>query len=260
MLPLRFCLTAAIAAGCAQATAPAPAPMEVLFIGNSLTYVNDLPAMFAAVSAAGGVSVETGMSARPNLALIDHLTGSSDALTRLRSQHWDYVVLQQGPTTIGLCRDSLLLWARQFGPLVRSAGARPALLMVWPRADALDHFGEVRLAFQLAAQTVHGIFVPAGAAWEAVLATHPTIRPYGDDGFHPSPVGTYLTALVIYERLTGRDPRRLPAVPVSPAASPADESALREAAHAANDRYPADVGPEVTDSDSGRPPLPDGHC
>ena len=34
---------------------------------------------------------------------------------------------------------------------------------------------------------------------------------YGADGFHPSPAGPFLAALVVYERITGRDPRTLPA-------------------------------------------------
>jgi hypothetical protein len=34
---------------------------------------------------------------------------------------------------------------------------------------------------------------------------------YGPDGFHPSELGTYLTALVVYEGITGRDVTTLPA-------------------------------------------------
>lgn len=33
-----------------------------------------------------------------------------------------------------------------------------------------------------------------------------TLRLYGEDGFHPSRMGTYLAALVMFERLIGRSP------------------------------------------------------
>ena len=35
---------------------------------------------------------------------------------------------------------------------------------------------------------------------------------YGPDRYHPAPLGTYLAALVIYEKVTGHDARLLPAV------------------------------------------------
>ena len=37
------------------------------------------------------------------------------------------------------------------------------------------------------------------------------LRLYGRDGFHPSRLGTYLAVLVMYQQLSGRDPRDLPA-------------------------------------------------
>ena len=39
----------------------------------------------------------------------------------------------------------------------------------------------------------------------------PALSLYGPDGFHPSPTGTYLAALVMFEQITGRSPIGLPA-------------------------------------------------
>jgi hypothetical protein len=68
----------------------------------------------------------------------------------------------------------------------------------------------VRRSSQLAAEAVEGVFLPAGEAWRAAWDAGSRAALYGPDGFHPSPLGTYLTALVIYEGLTGRDVRSLP--------------------------------------------------
>ena len=82
MLPrLLAALGLAGLAACSQATAGEDrSNVAVLFIGNSLTSVNDLPAVVAKVAEAARDSVRVGMAAGPNLAVIDHTNGSTDAV------------------------------------------------------------------------------------------------------------------------------------------------------------------------------------
>jgi hypothetical protein len=130
-----------------------------------------------------------------------------------------------------------------FDPLIRAAGAKPALFMTWPSSSAAGFFDAVRISFEDAARAVGGTFMPAGEAWRWVLERDPTIALYGPDGFHPSPMGTFLAALEIYERITGRDPRTLPAEAFAGGQSLALPVAtirlLQEAAHEANRLFPA---------------------
>lgn len=251
--------------GSADPVGPLPAGgHHVLFIGNSLTYTNDLPATVAAIAASAGDTVRVRMAAGPNLALIDHLNGATDAVQAIRSGTWEYVVLQQGPTPAGICRDSLVLWTQMFDPLIRAAGARPALFMTWPSASAAGFFDAVRVSFEDAARAVGGTFMPAGEAWRWVLDRDPTVALYGADGFHPSPIGTFLAALEIYERITGRDPRTLPAqafvggqllaLPV------ATIRLLQDAAHEANQMFPALPSTAPRAAPSERPSPAAGTC
>jgi hypothetical protein len=203
------------AAACGGRPPSLPAPVRsgeshVLFIGNSLTYTNDLPGTVATVALAFNDTMQVKMVAAPNLALIDHAAGQTDAIEVLQSQRWDYVVLQQGPTALPLYRDTLILATKWLEPYIHGAGARSAQLMVWPMATKRASFDEVRRSTQLAAKAVDGIFLPAGEAWRAAWSAGSRVALYGADGFHPSPLGTYLTALVIYEGLTGHDVRSLP--------------------------------------------------
>ena len=233
------------AAACQDAGAPATSPqpvfLRVLFIGNSLTYVNDLPGTLAGLARSGGDTIRVEMVARPNYALIDHLSEHSGAEEAIARGGWDVVVLQQGPTSLPVNRDSLILWTRMFDPLIRAVGARPALYMVWPAADRPQDFDAVRTSFQMAAQAVDGVFLPAGVAWVDAWGMNTTLPLYGPDGFHPSPLGTYLAALTIYEKLTGHDARRLPGTAlVNDAALDASEATIRllqRAAHQADREY-----------------------
>jgi hypothetical protein len=199
--------------GTTNAGEPGPAGgYRVLFIGNSLTYFNDLPGTVARLAAMGEDAIHVQMVALPNLAVIDHVNGMSNAVEVIRGGGWDYVVLQQGPTTTAIGRDTLVLAAQELDPDIRAAGAQTALLMIWPPAGDLEAFDAVRISYQQAAQAVRGLFLPAGEAWRAALATNGDLPLYGLDGFHPAELGTYLAALVVYEAITGHDARSLPAV------------------------------------------------
>jgi hypothetical protein len=231
-------------------TEPVPLPpggLHVLFVGNSLTYTNDLPATLAAIGTLGGDTIRVASAAGADLALIDHLNGASDALAQLRLGGWQFVVLQQGPTPAGLCRDSLVLWSRMFGPRIHAAGARAAVLMSWPGATHQNLFDEVRVSLEAASIATDSLFLPAGEAWRAAWRADPTLALYGPDGFHPSEIGTFLTALEIYERLTGHDARSLPArAVVGSRALALPETTIRllqRAAHDANSSFPSTAAP-----------------
>src|SRR4029079_7670915 len=115
---LGICAGLACVSG-AEAVEPVPeGGIHVLFVGNSLTYTNDLPATVAAIAVAAGDTVRVVASVGGDLGIIDHLNGGSDAVQQLKRGGWNYVVLQQGPTPAGVCRDSLVLWTKQFAPLI----------------------------------------------------------------------------------------------------------------------------------------------
>ena len=186
---------------------------HVLFIGNSLTYVNDLPGTVEDLASRVGDTVRVAMVALPDFAVIDHALGLSNAVDVIKSQSWEYVLLQQGPTTVGVNRDTLIIATKLLDPFVKTSGGRTAQLMTWPSSDEPALFPQVRLSSQVAAQSVEGgVFIPAGDAWRAALEEDPTLSLYGPDGYHPGYLGTYLAALVVYEKVTGHDARLLPAI------------------------------------------------
>jgi hypothetical protein len=96
---------------------------------------------------------------------------------------------------------------------------------------------------------VVGVFVTGGQARRTARALDSTLAQYGADGFHPSPIGTFLTALVVYERVTGRAARTLPLRAFANgrefALSSAMIAALQRAAHDANTKYSATSVPSA---------------
>ena len=223
-----------------------PDALNILFVGNSLTYANDLPGMVAAlVDSAGLGPVVVASVAFPDFGLQDHWA-QGDARRQLERQGWDFVVMQQGPSaTEG--RPSLLEYAERFAVPIRAAQGVPALYMVWPASTRSFDWDGVRDSYQMAADRAGGIFLPAGEAWRAAWERDATLALYSADGFHPSPLGTYLAALVVVERLTGRSAlglaREIRTREGTRISVPAGAALLlQEAAHEVVARYAATAG------------------
>jgi hypothetical protein len=243
--PLTFLVLSAALAGCSPATAgDEPSPRSILFVGNSLTYTNDLPALVAKVARAAEDSVGVAMAAGPNLAVIDHTNGATDAVARIDRGNWGFVVLQQGPTPAGICRDTLVIAAMRLAPRIRAGGGRVVLFLPWTRQSSPGALAGAAESATLAARAVGGVTVPAGLAWKLALEADPALPLYGPDGYHPAPAGSLLAALTIYDRVFNRDVREIPAAALAALApvplTPTRLQLLAASAHTAAASLPPD--------------------
>jgi len=201
-----------LASGCLNAgkvLAPLPpGGMHILFIGNSLTYANNLPATLSALALTTGDTIHTTDVSESDFALVDHShSGQSQAALRLGG--WQYVVLQQGPSSVQVNRDTLIMWSAYWSDKAKAVGGKTALYSVWPQYANFGTFARSIESYELAAKAVNGLYLPVGAAWLAAWDKDGTLPLYSGDGLHPSELGTYLAALVMYERFTGKDARLL---------------------------------------------------
>ena len=206
----RFAMIVSLLFGCTPTpSAPAGTGLRVLFIGNSLTYANDLPLIVQALAKAAGQSLYVESVTFGGASLEDHW--NSGALKAIAGKKWDFVVMQQGPSSLPESRVHLRQWTKKYAPRIKKAGGRPALFMVWPTPDRSAYFDDVRDAYALAASDVGGMFVPAGEALRAASRRDPHAPLYDSDDFHPTAAGSYAAALSIYGMLYQRAPQGLPA-------------------------------------------------
>ena len=183
---------------------------KVLFIGNSYLYYVSIAGVVQALADSAGadkLAVET--VAYPDAALIDHWQGGV-ARSEIAEGGWEWVVLQQGPSSVELNRDTLRLATQYFASVISPIGARPALFSAWPSEARRQDFPRAIESYTLAAADVGGILLPVAAAWLAAWDRDPNLQLYSD-GLHESGAGAYLSALVVYGGLLNRSPRGLPA-------------------------------------------------
>jgi hypothetical protein len=139
----------------------------------------------------------------PGHSLEDHWN-RPEARRAIASGRWDYVVLQQGPSTLPESRRLLREYTKRFDGEIRKAGARTALYAVWPPSMRLQDLPRVHNSYALAAGDVDALLLPVGKAWDAAWRRDKNLKLYRVDGFHPAALGTYLAALVMLEAMTGQ--------------------------------------------------------
>ena len=216
--------------------------LRVLFIGNSLTYANDLPAIVGTMAEATGQQMAFRTVAVGGFSLEDHWYNGG-AVSAIRGTEWDVVVLQQGPSSLPENQLHLREWSARFAEEIRTVGGHPALYMVWPEEERLYALDAVSEAYSAAAEAVDGMLFPVGEAWRLGWQANPELDFYGPDRFHPSELGSILAGFVIYQQLFDRSPVGLPAT-LEPTTivlptivlDAALASTLQEAAAEANER------------------------
>ncbi len=185
--------------------------MNVLFIGNSYTYVNDLPGTLAKLAAAGPgkLRIQTDKQLEGGQSLMGHWN-KGKAVEKIRKGGWDFVVLQDQSLTPAQRPHLTREYAPKFDAEIRKAGAKTMFYMTWARKKDPPMIDKLSRTYTEVARELGAGVAPVGLAWKAAIEKQPELNLYAADGSHPSPAGTYLAACVFYATLTGEDPTKLP--------------------------------------------------
>ncbi len=194
--------------GILAATALPAAPLRVLFLGNSLTGVNDVPALVQAMARLQGVDLQYTALAPGGYALEDHWRDGQQR--HLETGNYHVLVMQQGPSTLADSQANLREWTVAWAAQARRFGTRPALYMVWPVRGQANGFALVAQSYRNAAIAADAALFPAGEAWQQALRANPAPTLYQSDDLHATGAGSFLAAMVIARGLVGLDPARVP--------------------------------------------------
>jgi len=195
------CLAAAAGSCKAQDGAKsADSVKTILFVGNSLTYTNDLPSMIVKLAGKKKITIKTETLAYPNYALEDHWSdGKIQKL--IAEKKFDFVVVQQGPSSQNDGRAMLLDYGAGIKALCDSQNTKLAFFMVWPAFANLHMFDGVIKNYTDASVQTNSLLCPVGTIWKRHFDNTKDYSYYGADQFHPSEKGSEVAAKVIFETL-----------------------------------------------------------
>ena len=194
--------------------------INVLFIGNSYTYVNNLPQLIKDIALANGDTLVFDSNCLGGYTFNNHFNNTT-TLTKINAQAWDYVVLQAQsqepsfppaqvasqtlPYAIKLdsviqknndCTETVFFetWGRKNGDAA-NCGFYPPLCTYTGMQDRLKQ------SYKQFADTCHALLAPVGEAWRKSITLNSNLELYSSDQSHPAIEGSYLAACVFYEFL-----------------------------------------------------------
>ena len=194
---------------------------SVLFIGNSYTYVNDLPNLIYELADSQGDYFHSVSQTPGGMTFQGHATNPA-TYAAMAGTDWDFVVLQaqsQEPSfSDSQVNTGTLPFAMQLGDSIRANHFCSDILMfmTWGRENGDPQWGPIstfdgmngrlRLAYLRMADSLDASVSAVGSAWKYVRENHPTIGLYAGDGSHPSLEGSYLAACVFYASMYRKTP------------------------------------------------------
>lgn len=202
----------------------ASAEKNVLFIGNSYTYVNDLPSMINAMASSTNDTINVASNTPGACRFSQHVTNMS--MTLIQQGGWDLVVLQEQSQLPSFPMSQVSQEVFPFAEaLVDSIYANnicpePMFYMTWGHkkgdADNAVYYPPLstyegmdsllRERYLYMGKTFDASVCPVGKVWHYIRHNHPKIELYQNDNSHPTIEGSYAAACAFYTMILHKDP------------------------------------------------------
>ncbi|MBR5311873.1 MAG: hypothetical protein IKU40_03205 [Clostridia bacterium] len=178
--------------------------MKVLFVGNSHTYVNDMPELFARFAEkTTGEKPEVVMLAYGGRDYDWHLREYTSLRFNLMYGGFDYCVLQQAAHPYPPIETTLKTGAEIIS-LCHRCGVKPVVYMTWAEKRFPENQQKMIDTCEKLAGENDALLAPVGRIWQEVQQTRPDIELYHTDGEHAGPYGDFLIAAVFCRLLAGK--------------------------------------------------------
>ena len=179
--------------------------MRVLFVGNSHTYFNDMPELFACMYCQiEGTRPEVTMLAYSGRDLKWHRSEYFSLRFALMYGSYDYCLIQQQAHPFPE-EDFTEQWLDQVVEMCRRCHVKPIIYMTWA-AKAQPEMTAVMSSFYRRMAEKHCCdLLPVGEMFADITQIGPEYDLYWNDGEHASPYGDYMIASSLVRFITGRD-------------------------------------------------------
>jgi hypothetical protein len=195
--------------------------LSILFIGNSYTYVNDLPAVLNNLTNSLGDIATIDSRTQGGASFATHI-GNSSTYSSIHSKPWDFVVIQGQSQELSFPTSQV---NTQSYPYIVQLDdsihknkycSQTILFMTWgrqngdPQWDSIATYNGMQERLTNAAirmaDSINASISPVGVAWKYARDNYPSINLYSSDGSHPSFEGTYLAACTFYASIYRKSP------------------------------------------------------
>ena len=194
--------------------------LDVLFIGNSYTYANNMPQMVSEIALSFGDTLNF-ESSTPGGATFNVHSTNINTLNKISQKPWDYVVLQaqsQEPSfSPNQVANDVFPYAQILIDSIESNSTctEPIFFMTWgrkygdqqncqfypPICTYLGMQQRLRESYLDMTFNHNATCSPVGICWKESIAQDSTLNLFSPDNSHPSINGSYLAACAFYSTI-----------------------------------------------------------
>ncbi|MGB0891181.1 MAG: DUF4886 domain-containing protein [Flavobacteriaceae bacterium] len=186
---------------------------KVLWIGNSYTFISDIPNITKSLADAAGDDLIVDKSAFGSYTLELHYNNPT-TISKIKENNWDHIILQEQSLrpAYGYLKfyngvDLLTELINSLNPCLNKS----ILYMTWGRKENWNypylHMQELTTnAYNKVAEIFDTEVAPIGVAWKNVIQERGDINLYLPDQSHQSFAGAYLAACVFYATIFDKSP------------------------------------------------------
>lgn len=201
---------------CTSILVAATPPINVLFIGNSYTHMNNMPKLFEKIATSNKQNINVEMSAKSNHTFKMHCD-RPEMFEKISSKKWDYIVIQ------GFSRElindydyidtaCIPYFNRIVDSIYRSNPCTNILLYeTWGYKNGLNDSthnmsyetmsDRVEMGYKYLSEMYNLPIVPVGRVWQQINTKYDEIELYAEDDSHPTITGSYLTACSFFSAI-----------------------------------------------------------
>lgn len=185
--------------------------LRILFVGNSYTFVSNMPHLVSLISDNTNVKLITSKSTAGGATLSDHWNGTKGLKSKeaIRSGKYDIVVLQDHSMQTIRNKNEFLKYSKKLSDLAKAFGVKPYLYVTWARQKVPQYQEIITKAYKEASKKNDCELIMVGEAWKLARKLRPDIQLFMSDGSHQSDLGAFLTALVFVNNFSGEVPVNL---------------------------------------------------
>ncbi|MBR3295234.1 MAG: hypothetical protein IKI62_03140 [Clostridia bacterium] len=178
--------------------------MKVLFVGNSHTFFNDMPALFARFAEmTTGEKTEAVMLAYGGRDYKWHRKEYFAVRYNLLYGGYDYCVLQQVAHPYPASEETLQ-YGKELIDICHRTGTTPVIFETWAEKRFPENQQKMIDTCRKLAQDNDPVLAPVGEIWQKVCKRYPDIELYFRDGEHAGLYGDFLVAAVMCRTMTGK--------------------------------------------------------
>ena len=193
---------------------------EVLFIGNSYTYYNNLPDLVNEIALSFGDTL-VHESSTPGGSNFNAHSTNAQTLNKINQKQWDYVVLQAQSQELSFshfqvandsypyaeilvdsifanssCTEPLffMTWGRKYGDQSNCQFYPPVCTYLGMQQRLRENYLDMSFLHNASCS-------PVGMAWKKFIEIDSTLNLYSSDNSHPSIYGSYLAACTFYSSI-----------------------------------------------------------